>query len=72
MIWSTWGRPHADVVAILRSLASRAARRRGLVASSDLLADVNLRLALCIQARAARMVHKCIRACEDADDSLGP
>eukprot|EP00973_Karenia_brevis_P064554 8969501-Karenia_brevis.AAC.1 len=36
IIWTAWGRAHPDAISVLRSLAIKAARRRGLVSSSEL------------------------------------
>ena len=68
IIWSAWGRAHSDASTALRALATRAARRRGLVAGTDLLREIKLDIALAIQARAARMVQACMPQPEDDDD----
>jgi hypothetical protein len=65
IIWTAWGRAHPDAIAVLRSLAMKAARRRGLISSNELLADSRLGIALELQARAARMVMKCLPTQED-------
>ena len=59
LIWTAWGRPHDDVVQTMRSLIARAARRRGLVSFADVLREAKFKIALEIQARAARMVIAC-------------
>ena len=68
IIWTSWGRAHDDVIQHLRSLAARAARRRGLVSHKDILREAQFNIALELQARAARMVLACTRPPEDADD----
>ena len=59
IIWTSWGRAHPDAVSILRSLAMKAARRRGLVSATEILSDSQLSIALELEARAARMVMAC-------------
>ena len=53
----------------MRSLAARAARRRGLVAHSDILREARLHVALEIQARAARMVLACTATPDPEEDA---
>ena len=61
-------RAHPDVVAVLRSLATRAARRRGLASPSELLSQARRNIAMELQARAARMVLACLPTQEDMDE----
>ena len=68
IIWTAWGRAHPDVVAVLRSLATRAARRRGLASPSELLSQARRNIAMELQARAARMVLACLPTQEDMDE----
>ena len=70
LVWSAYGRPHPRTTAILRTLATRLARRRG---CSDaewryrrLRATVNAE----IWRRAAKMVSSCWPGSGDEDDSL--
>ena len=72
MIWTAWGRAHPAAVQVLKSLATRAARRRGLTSGSDILRAAKLQIALEIQARNARMVHACLHqgALGDEEDDV--
>jgi hypothetical protein len=53
---------------VLRSLAITAARRRGLISASAILAESRLNIALELQARAARMVMKCLPQPEEGEN----
>ena len=56
-------------VELANPLATRAARRRGLVAGADLYRQAQLDIALALQARAARMVMACVpQIAGDSDD----
>ena len=68
IIWTAWGRAHPDAVSVLRSLATKAARRRGLISATDVLAKSRLHISLELQARAARMVMACLPKSEEQDD----
>ncbi len=72
MIWSAWGRAHPDAVRQMKGLATRAARRRGLVSHADLLKDARFGVSLQLWARAARMVIACAHGAdeEDMDDDV--
>ena len=59
VIWSSWGREHADTTAVLTELAKRAARRRGLADHRPILARARRGIGIAIVRRAARMVHAC-------------
>ena len=67
LIWSCWGRPHADVEPVLKCLAARAARRRGLTAYGETLRAAKLDIALQVQARLAHMVRACT-CCDEPED----
>ena len=60
IIWTAWGRAHPDAISALQSLAIKAARRRGLISASSMMAETRLNIALELQARAARMVMACM------------
>ncbi len=45
LVWSAYGRPHANTVSIIRRLAKRAARRRGLVNAGQIERRATPRLA---------------------------
>ena len=60
LIWSSWGRPHADCTAVLRNLACRAARRRGLTSGQAIYAHSSAAIGVALQRRACRMLHACI------------
>jgi len=68
LIWTSWGRPHADVLQTLKKMASKAARRRGLVSPAAILRETLRNCNLQIMARAATMVLACIGAGGDDDD----
>jgi hypothetical protein len=70
LIWSSWGRAHHDSEATLRTLAGRAARRRGLVDGSGILARTRQRIGLALQVRMARMLRRCAaeEGTDEADD----
>jgi hypothetical protein len=68
IIWTAWGRAHPDAISVLRSLAITAARRRGLISASAMLAESRLNIALELQARAARMVMKCLPLPEEDEN----
>ena len=72
MIWTAWGRAHPDVISVLRSLAIKAARRRGLISSQIILGETRLSIALELQARAARMVMACLPESYDDAGEAGP
>ena len=59
VIWSSWGREHADTTSVLTELAKRAARRRGLADHRPILARARRGIGIAIVRRAARMVHAC-------------
>ncbi len=67
IIWSSWGRPNPDAARVLKGLAARAARRRGLVSHADLLGDARYGISLQLWARAARMVIACSCGVEAED-----
>ena len=60
MVWSAYGRPHANTVRIIRQLAKRAARRRGLPSASIVERRTHAKIAVEIWRRAARMVGACL------------
>ena len=73
MVWSAYGRPHANTVRIIRQLAKRAARRRGLPSASIVERRTHAKIAVEIWRRAARMVGACLprkdEECPGGDDS---
>ena len=69
IIWTAWGRAHPDAISALQSLAIKAARRRGLISASSMMAETRLNIALELQARAARMVMACMPG-EDEEDVM--
>ena len=60
LIWSSWGRSHADASTVCRHLAAKAARRRGLADHKDILADTSAKIGTALQARLADMITRCI------------
>ena len=59
LVWSSWGREHADTTAALSELAKVASRPRGLADFRPLLARARRGIGLAIVRRAARMVLSC-------------
>ncbi len=60
MVWSAYGRPHANTLRIIRQLAKRAARRRGLPSGSQVERRACAKISLEIWRRAGRMVAACL------------
>ena len=56
MVWSCYGREHADVTKVLTNVARRAARRNGLVNHGALLSRFRQKLGVALWRRAARML----------------
>ena len=61
LIWSCFGREHAETTAALTSLARRAARRQGLADHEPLLTKARAAIGVALARRCARMVHACLR-----------
>ena len=59
LIWSSYGRPHARTVAVLRTLSNRIARRRGTACSSDVLHHLTASITVEIWRRVASQVISC-------------
>ena len=59
VVWTCWGRPHADASAAVRSMAHAAARRQGSVRAEDLERRARCALGVQLWKRAARMVAAC-------------
>jgi len=66
MVWSAFGRPHAGAVAIIRRLAQKAARRRGLLDGSHFERQARAKIGVDIWRRAACMVRACL-PCEEEE-----
>ena len=62
MVWSCWGREHADTTAILTRLAQQAARRRGLASHASLLRQIRAHVGAALARRAAAMLRACMPA----------
>ena len=67
LVWSCYGRPHGRTSAVLRVMAGRAARRRGLDAKA-LLRRVHAQIGVEVWRRAARMVGACWPKASMVDD----
>lgn len=67
LVWSCWGRPSLDVQVAIRSMASMAARRRGLANSRPLELRARTLIAAHLWKRAAAMVLTCLHRTTDAD-----
>ncbi len=66
MVWSAYGRPHANTLRLIRQLAKRAARRRGLLNAGQIERRARAKIGVEIWRRAARMVSACLpRGWED-------
>ena len=60
LVWSAWGRAHAETDAILESLARSAARRRGLRDHRQLLRRTKDAIGVMLVCRAVRMIRSCL------------
>ena len=60
LVWSCFGREHAETTAALTTLARRAARRQGLSDYGPLLARARAAIGVALARRCARMVHACL------------
>ena len=60
MLWSAFGRPHAETTTIIRQLTKKAARRRGLPNAALLERRACAKIGVEIWRRAARMVMHCL------------
>ena len=73
MVWSAYGCLHVNTVRIIRQLAKRAARRRGLPSASIVERRAHAKITVEIWRRAARMVIACLPRRDEessvADDS---
>ena len=70
LIFSCYGRVHPESMAILRTIAQGAARRRGLLDFRGLLARVHRNIGVAIWRRAASMVHDCVPKFDQSDSVL--
>ncbi len=73
MVWSAFGRPHAETTTIIRQLTKKAARRRGLLNAALLERRACAKIGTEIWRRAARMVMQCLPHDEEPaeeDDSI--
>ena len=59
LIWSCFGREHADTSAVLTAIARRAAHRRGLADFRPLLFNARASIGAALARRSARMVLSC-------------
>ena len=58
IVWTAYGRPHAEAMAAMMGIAKRAARRRGCKALT-VLAQMQFAVGVCLARRAARMSLAC-------------
>ena len=77
MVWSAFGRPHAETTTIIRQLTKKAARRRGLLNAALLERRACAKIGTEIWRRAARMVMQCLPRASDEelaaeDDGIDP
>ena len=68
LVWSAYGRPHPRTTAILRTLATRLARRRGCSDAEWRYMRLRAALALEVWRRGAKMVRSCWPGNADMDD----
>ena len=68
LIWSAYGRPHPRTTAILRTLATRLARRRGCSDAEWRYRRLRAAIGAEIWRRAARQVMACWPACEEEEE----
>ena len=61
LIWSCFGREHAETTAALTTMARRAARRQGLSDHGHLLNRARAAVGVALARRCARMVQACLR-----------
>ena len=61
LVWSCYGREHADTTATLTAMARRIARRRGLADHKPVLSRMRAAVGVALARRSARMVHACLR-----------
>ena len=59
MVWSCWGRPHADAAGAVRSMAQAAARRQGAISARCIERRTCSAIGVQIWKRAARMAATC-------------
>ena len=59
IVWSCFGREHADTTSVMVALARRAARRRGYADHKPLLARARAAIGVALACRLARMALSC-------------
>ena len=72
MIWSSYGRPHARVISVLRTLSKRISRRRGAACSETVFKHLHASITTEIWRRAARQVISCWPGDADWAEVLAP
>ena len=70
LIFSCYGRVHPECQNILKSLAQRAARRRGVIDFQGLLSRVHRNIGVEIWRRLASMIHSCAPRLTDEESKL--
>ena len=70
LVWSAFGREHADTSAVLETLARAAARRRGLADHRPLLRRARCAIGVALVCRAVRMTHAVLRRDEGEEAHL--
>ena len=65
LVWSSYGRPHANTLTVLRFLSKRIARRRGAACETEIFNHLHASISTEIWRRAARQVMSCWPAAED-------
>ena len=59
LVWSSYGRPHAKTLAILRTLSQRISRRHSTGSAAEVFAHIHGKISLEIWRRSARQVISC-------------
>ena len=69
IIWTAYGRPHAQALAAMKGIAKKSARRRG-CKTDIVLAQMRYAVSVCLARRAARMSLACRpRRCDALTDA---
>ena len=61
LVWSCFGREHAETTTALVTIARRVARRQGLADHRPVLNRIHAAVGVALARRCARMVHSCLR-----------
>ena len=59
LVWSSFGRPHARTIAVLRTLSKRISRRRGAACPAEVFQHLHGSITVEIWRRTARQIQSC-------------